>query len=375
MSPQLPNLARILFILFPLGLLIAGLIFYPRYTGLSRGKACLALFASLIGGIVTVAAYFVRSESSLRHLEMEPAYRVLAAGVSFYFLTAFGLRLWGRWIGGKSTPEERQPGVPGIRAWFCASNVVIGMAIVLTTWLGFDISPLLMVIIIGALLAADPILRMEASSTPASTTPVADDLSAEREKIVAMLEAGKLTPDESAELLQALSETSRVPVAQPVKLTPGQRLMLIGAALVAFGFFLPWFVVNPGKEAGRLMNQMKVSFPLESSFPGTNLSLPHPTLQTPSISISGGDIQKGLGWMALLLAGSAALIPYITTRLDESTMRTVRLLCLGVGSLIVLYLLTQNIRFIGIGLVIAVSGYIVEIVGVIRESKLLKRLP
>ena len=95
-------------------------------------------------------------------------------------------------------------------------------------------------------------------------------------------------------------------------------------------------------------------------------------MKTPNISISGGDIQKGLGWMALLLAGCAALLPYVATRLDEGALRMVRILCLGVGTLIVLYLLTQNIRFVGIGLIIAVSGYIVEIVGVIRESKLLK---
>jgi hypothetical protein len=119
-----------------------------------------------------------------------------------------------------------------------------------------------------------------------------------------------------------------------------------------------------------MMNQMKMS--LESSMPMPGLSLPDAKFDTPSVSISGGDIQKGLGWMALLLAAAAALIPYITTRLDEATLRMVRMLCLGLGSLIVLYLLTNNIRYVGIGLVIAVSGYIVEIVGVVRESRIVK---
>jgi hypothetical protein len=193
-----------------------------------------------------------------------------------------------------------------------------------------------------------------------------DDLSLEREKIVSMLEAGKLTPDESAELLQALSETSRAQAERPVALTASQRLILIGASLVVFGFFLPWFVFNPGKEAGKVMDQVKVAF--GPTFEEHGVPFPYPKLQTENVTMSGGEIQRGLGWGALLLAGAAALLPYITKRLDQETIRTIRILCLGVGGLIVVYLLTQNIRYVGVGLVIAVSGYILEIVGVMRES-------
>jgi hypothetical protein len=362
------NYALLLIILPGLALLIAGFIFFPSYTGLPRGKAYLALIASVIAAGFTTFTKFNRIHFEHRVNELGVVVGDVLAGASIVFLTAFALRLWERWVGGKATPEERQPGPAGIRAWFCASNVVIAVGIVLTTWLGFGVSPLLMAVLTAALLAAYPVLRMEsATSAPG---PIADDVSAEREKIVAMLEAGKLTADESAELLQALSETSRAQERRPVVLTAGQRLMLIGAALVTFGFFLPWFVINPGKEASRMMNQMKTS--LESSLPVGGLSLPDANFNTPSVSISGGDIQKGLGWMALLLAGAAALIPYIATRLDEATLRMIRMLCLGLGSLIVLYLLTNNIRYVGIGLVIAVSGYIVEIIGVVRETRIVR---
>jgi hypothetical protein len=362
------NYAFLLIILPGLALLIAGFIFYPSYTGLARGKAYLALIASVVAAAVTTGIWLARggyrnhSDNSIEFVVSR-----LAFGVAIVFLTAFALRLWGRWVGDRATPEERQPGLAGVRAWFSASNVVVAIAIVLTTWLAFDVPPFLVVVLVAAALAAYPVLRMESA---ASAPPIADDVSAEREKIVAMLEAGKLTADESAELLQALSETSRAQERRPVVLTAGQRLMLIGAALVTFGFFLPWFVINPGKEAGRMMNQMKMS--LESSLPVGGLSLPDAHFNTPSVSISGGDIQKGLGWMALLLAGAAALIPYIAMRLDEATLRMIRMLCLGIGSLIVLYLLTNNIRYVGIGLVIAVSGYIVEIVGVVRESRMIR---
>jgi hypothetical protein len=149
-------------------------------------------------------------------------------------------------------------------------------------------------------------------------------------------------------------------------------LVLIGAALVAVGFFLPWFVINPGKEASDLLRQMQSSVfgSLSEQVSSTPLPPGYPPLVTTGdISISGGDIQRGLGWAALALTLSAALIPYIATSLAAAAAQTVSLLCLGIGGIIVLYLLTQNIRFVGIGLVIAMSGYALEVVGMLRERK------
>jgi hypothetical protein len=349
-----------------IALLVGGLFFFPSYTGLPRLRAYLALLGSVIAGGFTAASGLHRSTGFARHgTDSETVLTGVTAAAAVVFLTAFVFRLWGRWVGEKGTPEEKQTGVAGVREWFCASNVAVGLTIVTTTWFGFGASPMLIAILIAALLAAYPVLRMESAAPASVPAHTGDELSMEREKIVSMLEAGKLTPDESAELLQALSETSRAQARRPVALTASQRLILIGAALVVFGFFLPWFVFNPGKEASRMMNQVKVS--LGVPFEDSGLSLPVPKLETASVTMSGGEIKRGLGWVALLLAGAAALVPYLTTRLDEATIRTIRILCLAVGSLIVLYLLTQNIRYVGIGLVIAVSGYILEIVGVMRE--------
>jgi hypothetical protein len=222
------------------------------------------------------------------------------------------------------------------------------------------------------LLTAYPVIRMESSAVaPASAT---EDLSAEREKIVSMLEAGKLTPEESAELLQALGESSRGRV-RTVPLTGSQRLILIGAALVALGFFLPWFVINPGKEAGRMMQQMQqqMNVPAQLTFGGDASAMPAGfpfgggQFKTASVTVAGGDIQRGLGWAALLLALAAAALPYVATTLDPATTRMARLLFVGIGSLIVLYLATQNLRFVGIGLVIAVGGYALQIAGAVRK--------
>ena len=133
-------------------------------------------------------------------------------------------------------------------------------------------------------------------------------------------------------------------------------------------------VFNPGKEMGRMMNQLEST--VTTSMPETfrnpmnmsgNFSMPNMELKTGSVSVSGGDIGRGLGWAALGLAIAAAVLPYVGTSLDAHTTRVVRFLCLGLGGLIILYLLTQNLRYVGVGLVVVLSGYALEFVGALRE--------
>lgn len=367
-------------------LIVGGLFPFRSYTGLKLGQAFFALAASVIAGAFSsyhralALEPLLRSRYERENGNLEIYLAIAAAGLVYPLIVAFALRLWGRWIGGKATPAESEPGIAGIRAWFCASNIGVAVLLVDCAWYGYDVSPFLGAVIVAALLAAYPILRMESSAPAAAAAPVGEDLSAEREKIVSMLEAGKLTPEESAELLQALGESSRAPSRQ-VPLTGHQRLMLIGAALVALGFFLPWFVINPGKEMSHLFGQMQSAMSsaagdqLPASLPGyppqpAGYRAGYPSqIPTGDVSISGGDIQHGLGWAALALALAAALIPYVTTALDTHTARIIRLLCLGIGGVIVLYLLTQNLRFVGFGLIIAVSGYALEIAGAMRERR------
>lgn len=356
------------FFVFPL--VIGAILIVPllrKYSGLSIEKAFgigLLTLAAAIGVVIYGHETFMGSRRS-----GELALMLIARGLLIVFSVPFILRLWGRWIGDAATAEERLPGTLGIRAWFSTANVVVGILLVVSAWFGFGIPPFLGAVVVAGLLAAQPLIRIEAPAVAPASTP--DDLSAEREKVLSLLEAGKLTADESAELLQALGESARAPAA-PVPLTSGQRLMLIGAALVALGFFLPWFVIDPGKEASRMMSRMQSSvrssfggaFEMPSGFPPGNVQL-----KTGSVRIGGGDIKGGLGWAALLLGLAAALLPYVAATLDPATARTVRMLCLGIGGLIVLYLLTQNLRFVGIGLIMVVGGYLLEAIGFVRASR------
>lgn len=352
-------------------LLLAGiplsLLFSSRYAGLPGGKAFLAALGSLLTG--GAYAFYAVREMNPRGARAESDAAITVTGIVLCIVlaAAFGIRLWGRWIGGRMTENERQPGRAGIAAWFGIGNVLVGLGIVLTAWMGFKISPLLSATVIAGLLAAYPLLSLESRPAPAGgpailPPPVRDDLAAEREKILSMLEAGKLTPEESAELLQALGETSRAGIHPPVPLDAPQRLMLIGAALVLLGFFLPWMVINPGKVASSMMAEMSATLP----FDGDMIPFRGARLKTPTISVAGGDIKRGLGWMTLLMALAAAGLPYVTSALDAQTLRTVRFLCLGIGGLIVLHLATQNLRFVGIGLILALAGYALEFVGAFR---------
>lgn len=376
----------LVYIVVPISLILSfsALIPFQRYTGLGRDKAYFTLFASVVIGDIHSYLNLPRLEALMRSdlrptlAPLEVEFRLVAAALIGPLLIAFVLRLWGRWIGGRSTPEERLPDAAGIQAWFSSSNITVALLLVLCAWLGQDVPPILTGGILAALLAAQPLLGL-GGATPAPAggpglasvpRPPADDLSAEREKILSMLEAGKLTPEESAELLQALGESSRRPAPEPIALTSHQRLMLIGAAIVALGFFLPWFTINPGREATRLMGQMQSN--IRSNFGSDReainlLSMGVPQWSTDSVSISGGDIRRGLGWATLALALTAALLPYVATTLDERTAQTIRFLCLGLGAFIVLYLVSQNIRFVGIGLIIALAGYALEIAGALRE--------
>ena len=353
---------------------LIGPIFFSLYCGLKPSRAFCAAVAASAAGIIcffrraaavssggytgpTDSIWFGTHRVELSDSLILPA---LATGTCIVFLAAFGLRLWGRWINDGMTPAERQPGRLGVRAWFRASNVTVGLLIVALAWYGADVPPIVSAAVIAALLCAYPFCGWSRRSPPRTA-----DLSAEREKIVAMLDAGKLTAEESAELLRALGHSAGHAASRRAPLGGSQRLMTIGAALVGLGFFLPWFVVNPGREVGQLMNQWQAGAMNGTGFARGSI----PGFQTGDIPVRGGDIQRGLGWAALALALAGAFLPYFATTLDTATERTARLLCLAAGVVIVAYVATNNIRFIGIGLIIAICGYALEIAGALRERR------
>ena len=369
--------------LVPLALIaLLSVFYYVRFSAIPKERA-LALWASTL--VLTGGWFFLflvrGGERRLRN--QDEGLMVMSAILCFIIAVPFIVRLWSKWVQGNLTEEERSPGAVGWRAWFRGGNIVVALIIAVLAWKGFMIPlPLMLLATFGALAVYPAILSASETAAPSAEPPPypADNLSAEREKVLSLLESGKISAEESAELLTALGATMRQHQATPVTITSAQRLVLVGAAVLLIGFMLPWLVINPGKELGHMFNQ--VTSTANTSMPGglqTQYGFPTPLQMhgNPAdmlpvnleFQIAGGSIGKGLGWAALILGLIAALLPYVAHAMDIPTQRLVRFLALGGGATIILYVFTSAPRSVGIGLIIAALGIAMEFVGVARERR------
>jgi len=368
--------------LLPVALIALLCIFYyTRYSAIPRERA-IVLWVSTVLLTAGWFALFMARDGERRMRNQAEGLMVISAMLCFIIAVPFLVRLWSKWVQGNLTEEERSPGAVGWRAWFRGGNIVVALLIAVLAWKGFMISlPLMLLATFGALAVYPAILS--ASETPASSAEPppypADNLSTEREKVLSMLEAGKISAEESAELLTALGATVRHAQAMPVAMTSAQRLVLVGAAVLLIGFFLPWLVFNPAKELNHMMGNITTH--MQSMVPpGMTVPQGMPDFQNMAnhgmsspmnleVQIAGGSVDKGLGWMALGMGLLAALLPYFARAMDYPTQRLVRFLALGGGAAIILYLITAAPRSIGIGLIVAAVGVGLEFIGVSREQR------
>lgn len=270
-----------------------------------------------------------------------------------------GIKLYRAWTGIQISPEEQAPGKTGVRAWLTPGNLIVS-ALVAACAAGaygyqfFGVFALL----VGCLLV-QPLVNTAGVTAEAPPSAPEPALSAEREKVLSMLENGKITAEESADLLNALGSTSQADKpAAPV--SRQQRMVLIGAGLVLLGFFLPWFSVNPRVEFGRMVEGVQGGFP---GFPQLGEM---PAFANQTLNISGGDIQRGLGWLVLLLGLGVAALPHVATAMDAATRRMISFIALGIGGIVLLWMVTQNLRLINIGVVLVIAGYAVEFLGLLN---------
>ena len=357
--------------------------FYRRYYG--REKAFLVSFATLFCTIGSVVwRYFTLEHLSDTLGTPEPAILpLISLGLLVPAAISFLLKLHSKWVDGHLSESERAPGGVGIRAWLSTGNIVFIISIALLSYVALGISFIVMIAILIAALIAYPLLN---SPEPTAAVPAqrqSEDVSAERERILRMLESGKITPEESTDLLNALGTTIVPEIPQRSEpLTTNRRLILSGAALVLLGFFLPWFSIDPVKELGQLSGQMQNmmngimrqnSFPMLQNMPGFPLQNFQQVQQSgqrdTTIDIAGGDMPHGLGWLVLVIALASAALPYIATHMDHKTQTTVSLFALGIGSIVVLYLLSREFDLIAIGLILTALGYALAFIGALKESK------
>lgn len=297
-----------------------------------------------------------------------------SAGLLPVLGAALGVKLYEKWVNGRLSEAERRPGRVGVRAWLSGWNVVliVGVAACASLWYGF-VSFFAALMMTAAVVLAYPVAVTAMSSggpsSSAGNAPPAD-LSPERERVLRLLEEGRVTAEEAAELLSALGATLPppvVPAGEPW--TPGRKLMVLGAVVVLIGFFLPWFEVNLGREMRQTMNQVIGSMPMGSEMQGMAVQGDDAVAAgTPTVRVTGGDIGHGLGWIALGLGIGAALVPMLLPTLARDQRRGIMTVALAGGAILLLYLLTGNLSRVSFGLPLVMIGYALEIVGLLRDQ-------
>jgi len=289
----------------------------------------------------------------------------------------------------KVTPEERTPGSVGFRAWLSPVNVITVVCIAIGTCLALGEVDYMGFVIVGLLvLLAYPSVNTMLHQAPSFAIPhkSASPPKApyeERARVLALVEAGKITAEEGAELLTALAQSQAASNNAAGAMSGPRRIMLVGAAITLVGFFLPWFTVNVAQAMGELTNSVMQGTSQFPSYPQPNMPFSSPAnvemngtpVAVPNgmrVDVRGGDIQHGFGWIILAAGLAAACLPFFWPAPSGNTrqMRNAVFLAMAVGSVLALYVLSGSFNAaisIEPGFVLVMAGYIVLWVGGIRE--------
>jgi hypothetical protein len=381
-------LALCFIVLFPL-------LIWPwrKRVGLGLGQATLCALGTAVAAVAAggYRVYQLEGGSAGRGFGHSDTamFKALASVLAAFMLSILAILfvavLYRKWIGGKLTEEERKPGPEGFRAWLRPEELIWCALIGLCAWAAFDLSFWAILLMSVGALAAYPALVTAKQPSSQLPAPPSESMASERERILNMLEEGKITAEESAELLSALGESAVANRESGTRLGPGRRPMLIGAALLLIGFFLPWLRFDPDKELERLIGKASgQTRRMLSNMPGDINSPQFQTLlqntrrgSMPSgslfsqprnmiVNVSGGQI-GWQGWLALLLGLGAAALPFVAAEMTPHTEKTITYGALAIGGLILLYVFTQCFSIVGIGLVLCLAGYALEFLGAVRE--------
>lgn len=346
-------LLLIALLLFCAGWLALGTV-YTRYTGLSRWQSAMLWFLSFGVAIIGLAILIPRGMREDGEIIKLIVFVIVLSTLS----VPFAIRLYRKWIGGHLTEAEKLPGIDGMRAWLSVGNIICAVLIPICVWQVFGYSPFAIAALTFGLLLAYPLLNLASHQTQPAPVGPTEDLSSEREKVLQLLEAGKISAVESAELLNALGHsTPPPPPPKPAaEINPQRKMVLLGATLLLIGFFPPWFTINLGEKISSVFYQSA----LAGNLPQLNST----------IRISGGDIGHGLGWWILLLGIGAAVLPFFATTLETVMQKKIILTALGIGTILLIYLLSDNFRYVSFGILLVLAGYVLELVGTLKERPL-----
>lgn len=348
---------------------------YRRYLGISRRAAAGLFFLSLAGGLAA-GAYRVWQLDRELHIrfnrsdEWPHVLTVVCTGLLVAVAIPFAAKLYLKWIGGQLTDAEKAPGAEGVRAWLRGGNLFCALLISVCAAQGFGVSFWSVLALTLLALLIYPLMNFATLATAPAAASKHDPTAGERERVLKMLDEGKITAHESAELLNALSLAAHPAPAPTASLNPSRKLVLAGLVILLLGFFLPWFSYNPGQEANRMVGEFQNN--IGQVMPaGKEVFFPFgpAALKTPTVRVAGGEIRYGLGWVVVLLGIAAASLPFFAGNMRSQDQFKATLAGLALGALVMLYLLTQNMRYVSIGLLLAMVGYALQFVGTLKERQ------
>jgi hypothetical protein len=351
---------------------LLGTLVYKKALNTSRGIAALIFpFCLVLSGASIYYRVSQDRPAGGGFWHQEPAWPIIAAGLLPFFAVPFVINLYQRWVGNRLSEAEKSAGMDGLRAWLRGGSLICALCIALFACIGYGYSFWGILALTVMALLAYPILNMAATSFQPAPAKV-EDLSSDRDRVLRMLDEGKITASESAELLNAIGHTAQPPrLSAATDAGPHRKMVLVGLTLLLIGFFLPWFSVNLGDEMNRMFQGMQEQMAnhIAAQNPGVTIQMPN----TGSIRITGSEIRYGLGWFVLLLGIAAAALPYVANHLALEIQHKARLIILGAGSLILIYLLTENVRFVSVGLLLGLAGYALQWVGTLKERQAISK--
>jgi hypothetical protein len=367
---------------------------FLRITLLNAFLTCLVINGVIAGWVVIkgLSAVFPALQGSQRVEEPAAMTLVVSLFVTINLAVAMIARVYRCAVLQKASPEERTAGVIGVRAWLSPMNVITAVCLSIAAYMSLECSITGTLIIGFSLLLAYPLMNTLLNQ-PASETSPPQAPNDERRRVLAMVEAGKITAEDAAELLGALAQSQVIEIEASQTISIPRRIVLAGAVVLLVGFFLPWFTVNESQVMHDAVNGMQQAMqqnfsqatqgypyqgqttlppPIFQSPPGNGEGTAVPTRNVLQITLHGGDVRDGLGWIALAAGLCVAGLPFFWTRQAENTNyhRSIAMGAMAVGTVAMLYLLSNSINSITTiepGFMLALVACALLWTGTIRE--------
>jgi hypothetical protein len=163
---------------------------------------------------------------------------------------------------------------------------------------------------------------------------------AERDRILKMVEEGKINTEEGTELLDAMGRSSALRGEE--KFGRVDMVMLIGVSLVILGFFLPWIYIR--------MQQVPGPFGQFSGY-------------------QSGYHTGAMGWAVLIIVIASAIPIFVTPKDFLYKISMMQIFLILIGAVLVISLLVRAGTQLGVGLIFCMAGFIIETVAAVMKFK------